>query len=316
MSVPMSARGLDGRPRPTVLITGAGGMLGRAFREAVAESPTPIRLLSKLHEELDVTDRAAVMALANDPIDIIIHCAGLTNADECERDPVAARRSHIEGTANVVDLAMASNARVCYPQSVFIFDGTALPVTEHTLPAPSFEYGRVKLEAERHLLATLPDALVVRMAGFFGGDEKDKNFVGKFTRAIEELLRTGKTEIEVGDRIWQPTYTLDLARNCLLLLERRCVGVYHMGAVGEATFHEVASACLESLGLAQRIRVIPIESAPFDGAEPARRPHRMVTRNDRLDAEGLNRQRPWRAALHEYLQRPYFDGLRHGVPSV
>jgi len=293
-----------------ILITGADGMLGRAFVAALgAHSPTT-RIFAETHSQLDVTDAERVAPWASERPDIILHCAGLTNADQCERQPELDRRVHVEGTRNIVRLAHAVSARVFYPQSVFIFDGSELPVTEASAPSPNFEYGRVKLEAERHILSMLPEPLIVRMAGFFGGDEKDKNFVGQFTRRLEEMLEGGVMDVEVGDRIWQPSYTLDLASNCLLLLALGRAGVYHMGSLGEARFHEVAQACVDSLGLAGRIRVIPRGARPFDDAEPARRPPRMVTRNDRLDAEGLNRQRPWRDALHEYLQRPHFDRLR------
>lgn len=296
--------------RHPVIITGADGMLGRAFREVLATTAPSAAVLAFSHTELDVTDREQVMSLASAAPGTIVHCAGLTDADECERDPASAHRVHHGGTENVVELAQAVSARVLYPQSVFIFDGRELPVTELTTPSPTIEYGRAKLAAERHLLASLPKALVVRMAGFFGGDDKDKNFVGQFTRTLGNMLRTGETEIEVGDRVWQPTYTIDLAGNCCLLLARDCSGIYHMGAPGEATFHEVATACVESLGLERRIRVVPVSSSPFDRREDAKRPPRMVTRTARLDAEGLNRQRPWRAALHEYLQRPWFDSIR------
>ena len=296
-----------------ILITGADGMLGRAFAEALRAQSPETCVLARSRAMLDVTDVDQVMSQEVDAPDIIVHCAGLTNADQCEREPELARRVHADGTRNVVRLARAISARVFYPQSVFIFDGSELPVTETTTPWPGFTYGRVKLEAERHVLSMLPGSLVVRMAGFFGGDEKDKNFVGWFVQTMERMLAAGATDVEVGDRIWQPTYTLDLAMNSLLLLTLRRTGVYHMGSNGEATFHAVAQACVDSLGLARRIRVIPAPSRPCDTKEPAKRPSRMVTRNDRLCAERLDRQRDWRTALHEYLQRPYFDRLRHAA---
>jgi dTDP-4-dehydrorhamnose reductase len=295
----------------TFLITGADGMLGRAFREVLRGLDEEIRVHSFPRQQLDVTDHRAVMAAADLRPHVILHCGGLALADRCEREPALAYRSHVEGTRNVALLARATGARVFYPQSVFIFDGLELPVTESTTPAPSFVYGRAKLDAERLLVKEVAHALIVRMAGFFGGDEKDKNFVGLFVRQLEALLRAGGGTLDVGDRMWQPTYTIDLARNTLLLIALEKHGVYHMGAVGEASFFDVAQASVEELGVTDVVRLRRVPSTAFDDAEPARRPRRMVTANARLEAEGLCWQRPWRAALSEYLQRPYFDRIRH-----
>lgn len=313
LQAPEDYSGLDHR---SILITGADGMLGRAFSEAIGQVAPAARLLARSRAELDVTDGAQVMSMMTERPDIILHCAGLTNADWCEREPDETWRVHLGGTQNIVRLATECGARVFYPQSVFVFDGSELPVTERTRPAPGLEYGRAKLAAETLVLQHLPSALVVRLAGFFGGDEKDKNFVGQFARDIGRLLSEGRSTVEVGDRVWQPTYTLDHARNVLLLLAHDRSGLFHMGSVdaaaapAEVPFFEVAQEMVTALGLREQLRVSPSSAAPFSAAEAARRPMRMVTANLRLDAEGLNRQRDWRVALHEYLARPFFDGLR------
>lgn len=293
-----------------IVLTGAGGMLGRAFVEALEPLGDAVRVHAFPHEALDVTDEAAVLRLAALQPTIVLHCGGMSLADRCEREPELARRVHVEGTRHVGRLALASGARVFYPQSVFIFDGSELPVHEGTVPNPPFTYGRVKLEAERYLLSEVEGSLVVRMAGFFGGEERDKNFVGQFTRELERLLAAGETHYAVGDRVWQPTWTLDHARNTLLLLARGRKGIYNMGAKGEATFFDVATACVDALGLASRIAIEPRPAEGFVRQEPARRPARMLTANTRLEREGLDRMRPWRDALREYLARPYFDRLR------
>ncbi|MBI5163196.1 MAG: sugar nucleotide-binding protein [Magnetospirillum sp.] len=297
--------GLQGR---TILITGAAGMLGRAFVEALADHPGA-RVLAYPRRELDVTDRNRVMSLAKARPDLILHCAAHVNADHCEDDPVHGRRIQVEGTDNVAELAAESGAQVVYPQSFLIFDGSVLPITDNTRPAPLSVYGQIKLEAERRLVERLPGSLVVRMAGFFGGDEGDKNFVGGFTRHLTRLLAEGVDRVEVGDRVWQPTYTLDLARNVLALAAAGKSGTYTMASHGEATFHALAAACVELLGLSSRLRIIPTSAAKVAARERARRPDRAVMDNARLRAEGLDCQRPWRAALAEYLERPYFRTL-------
>lgn len=300
---PRELEALSGR---TLLITGAGGMLGSAFRE-VGEMVPACRVLALDRRDLDVTRRDAVLRLAGERPDVILHCAADVNADRCERQPAVCHAVQVGGTAHVIELARATGAQVVYPQSVFIFDGSELPVTETTIPAPLSAYGRAKLEAERRLQEACPSALVVRMAGFFGGEHRDKNFVGTFCRSLFDQLSRGERRVVVGERIWQPTYTRDLAANILLLVAKGRDGVYHMGARGEATFHDVASACVEALGLQG---IVSVERAPVTVPvvrEIAPRPFRIVTANRRLAAEGVDRQRHWRDALAEYLASPYFQ---------
>lgn len=105
----------------------------------------------------------------------------------------------------------------------------------------------------------------------------------------------------------QRTYTLDHARNALLLIARGASGVYHMCSLGEASFCDLARACLEGVGLAREIEIDRLPAEAFARIEQASRPPRTVIANDRLDHEGLNRQRPWRDALAEYLDRPHFS---------
>jgi dTDP-4-dehydrorhamnose reductase len=306
-------RALAGR---TILITGADGMLGRAFQEALVRSVPECRVVALDRRTLDVTDRAAVLRQAAVRPDVIVHCAANVNADDCERHPDACRAVQVGGTEHVAELALGAGARVFYPQSVFIFDGGELPVTERTTPAPRSTYGRCKLEAERILIDRVPGTLVVRMAGFFGGDDKDKNFVGKLGRELTDAIASGRDHYAVGERVWQPTYTLDLAMNSLLLLALGRTGIYHMGAQGEATFFDVAAAYAEALGLASRIAIVKAPGERPDPGQTAFRPIRMVTATERLDCEGLNRQRHWRSALDEYLARPYFARFRLSAPTM
>jgi dTDP-4-dehydrorhamnose reductase len=287
-------------------------MLGRAFVEVIAEVGQDIETFAFSREDLDVTEAEAVRhAVALRP-DVILHCAALVDADRSESEPALARAAIVDGTKHVAQLARAAGARVVYPQSFLIFDGREQPVTEETVPAPVHVYGNVKLEAERSLMAQVPRSLVVRMAGFFGGDAKDKNFVGKFVRQLESVIDRGGG-VDVGDRVWQPTYTLDLARNTLLLVALGREGIYNMASLGEASFYDVACVCVDELGLREAVRVHRVASTSIDANEEARRPRRLVMANARLQREGLCRQRPWEASLREYLRRPYFDRFRRAA---
>lgn len=299
-----------------VLITGAGGMLGRAFVAALAESGHSLEQLRALaRSELDVTDPAQVMSQVSWQPEIIIHCGANVNADACEREPVECRRVQVQGSELIARLANETGATVLYPQSFLIFDGAVEPIDETTAPNPLSVYGRCKLEAESLLRDRVSKVLVVRMGGFFGGDAADKNFVGRFVPHVCRLISQGECHMEVGDRVWQPTYTLDLARNCLALLDARADGVYNMASHGVASLAELAQACVSELGLADRFEVRQVDAAQFSARESAERPRRAVLSNARLVREGLDQQRPWRDALGEYLSRPFFRELAASARS-
>ncbi len=287
-----------------VLITGAGGMLGSAFTTHCMEKKYNTRALD--HAALDVENRAAVRTQQKWSPDWIIHCAGIVNADFCEENRDACFKNHVEGTQHIVELAKTTGAKLLYPQSFLIFDGKENPITEETVPDPLSVYGEAKWEAEQRVRKELPDALVVRMGGFFGGEEKDKNFVGKFARHLKKCLDESIKEISIGKRVWQPTYTKDLAENCVLLLEHEKIGVYNMASHGEASFYDVASAMVEILGIDDKITITP---STDEYKENAKRPDRAVMENRRLQEEGLDRMRGWKDALGEYLSQKYFKEL-------
>lgn len=298
-----------------ILVTGGGGMLGSAFAGIAAnDARFTIRVLSR--RDLDVVDGNAVMAQA----DLvaggwIVHCAAMVDVKRCATDPGAARAVIVEGSRNVAALARAAGARLLFPQSFLIYGGGPGLISEATLPDPLSLYGALKREAETIVLETLDDPLVIRMGGFFGGGPLDKNFVGRIIPAMHRAMTNGETVFPVGDRVWQPTWTRDLAENSLHLMQLDADGCYQMASHGEATFHEVATEIAAALGWNDRLRVEPVSSALVAGEEtgPERRPDRAVLACERLRREGRDLQRDWRATLNAYLTHPHFDPYRAGA---
>lgn len=299
---------LENLSESVVLITGAEGMLGKAFTEILTVIPG-CSVLAFGHKALDVTSREMALAHADQGIDFIIHCAADVNADRCETNPEQCHKVQVEGTLNVLEIAARNSSSVLYPQSFLVFDGRELPITEATAPSPLSVYGCCKLEAEGLVLEQDRRNIVVRMAGFFGGDAKDKNFVGKFCRHLVTIMDEGKRTISVGDRVWQPTFTHDLAANSLLLLALEKSGVYNMASHDEATFFEIAEACVRALGIGHRIEINPVSADEVSRDEAAARPPRAVMENRRLKVEGLDRQRGWRLALADYLSGTYYTEM-------
>lgn len=295
--------------RKNILITGAYGMLGLAFKEIINHHIPTAKVFAFSKNMLDVADRKKVLECEYLKPDFIIHCAALVNADYCEEHEEVAYNVIVKGTKNIIELAKICGSKVFYPQSFLIFDGKELPITETTIPNPLCIYGTLKLKAEKMLLEKLPDSLVVRMAGFFGGREVDKNFVGKIIPYMAKLINEGQISMEIGDRVWQPTYTNDLAYNSLVLLANNKSGIYCMASHGEASFFDLTCLIVETLGISDQLKLNKVSSLLVSKNEKAKRPEVAFIENERLKNENLDLQRIWHESIIEYLDHPYFLNL-------
>jgi dTDP-4-dehydrorhamnose reductase len=284
-------------------------MLGREIeREAQALG---LDVLAPGKDVLDVQDKAAVMARADWVRDgWVVHCAARVDVEGCARDPDAARAVIVDGSRHAVALAKAAGARLFYPQSFLVYDGASNPIAEDETPRPLSLYGQLKYEAEQVILDAVDDALVVRMAGFFGGEAKDKNFVGRIIPVMFAAMQRGETSFKVGDRVWQPTWTRDLAVNSLQLMLARVAGRWQMACHGQATFAELAQEIVVALGWADRFAIDTVDATLVAQSELGRRPDVAILSCGRLKAENMDLQRDWRATLHAYLRHPFFNQYR------
>src|SRR5262249_34871921 len=183
----------DGCARPTclcraapggsmrVLVTGSNGLLGSKLLSAlllrsdiipiaVSRAPCANHALGAFaFHRVDVTDAEQTRRLLDqtDP-DVVIHTAAMTDVDGCERDPDAAWRLNVEGTASVARAAAGVGAHVVHLSSEYVFDGTVGPYTEDDPPNPISVYGRTKLESEHILAALAPSWAVARTTVLFG----------------------------------------------------------------------------------------------------------------------------------------------------
>ena len=299
-----------------IVITGAAGMLGSAFSLQLKKYASSCEVIALTKQDWDVTDQSKIAELANRLYGcnaLILHCAALVNVELCAENPVLARDVIVNGTKNVIKLAKLVNAKIVYPQTFLIYDGLECPINELTQPNPQSKYASLKLQAEEAIFDSSPDNLVIRMAGFFGGEEKDKNFVGKIIPMIVNAMADKKTSFEVGDRIWQPTFTNDLALNTILLCSNNKFGIYIMSSIGEASFWDVACEITKILGWHDLMKIKKISSENFSKHEAGKRPTKAILSNERLNSECLNVQRTWQQSLKEYLSGAYFDQFRKVV---
>ena len=295
--------------KKTILLTGAKGMLGTSFEDIIEKVSPDCKLISMSKKQMDITNKEEVLSHRDTQIDIIIHCAAKVDAEFCENNPQESSKRIIKATNNIISLASKTNAKIFYPQSFLIFDGKSLPITEKTKPAPLCKYGKDKLLAEENILKNCNNPLIVRMGGFFGGYNKDKNFVGKIVPHLSKLIENGEKQISVGDRIWQPTYTDDLAYNSLILLSENKNGIYNMASHGQTSFYDLTVKIASLLEIEDKISIRKIPSSHFSKKENAQRPNISVIENTRLKQESLDLQRKWDESLKEYLSHSYFRDL-------
>jgi dTDP-4-dehydrorhamnose reductase len=266
------------------LITGAAGQLGTDLRRLLPDADAPDR------HRLSITDREAVRAAVAGH-DLVLNCAAYNAVDAAEADPGPALAVNAEGAGILAEACRAAGARLVHFSTNFVFDGSGdRPFVESDEPRPLGAYARSKLEGERRVLDALPGALVIRSSGLFGAAGSQVKG-GSFPERIVARARAGQPLRVVADQRLNPTYTGDLARGSLDLVERRLEGVVHLVASGCCSFRELAVEALRLAGLEPEVAGITTAEL----AAPARRPLNGCLASDRVAA-----LRDWREALAEW----------------
>jgi dTDP-4-dehydrorhamnose reductase len=255
-------------------------------------------------EEVDVREPEQVLGWAADvEPDLIIHLAAATDVDECQRNPDLAYATNAIGTRNVALACQQLGATLVYISTISVFDGTKCePYTEFDTPNPQSHYSRAKFGGEQIVRNLLNKYYIVRAGWMFGGHAKDKKFVAK----IVSLARQRPSLNIVDDKFGSPTYTADLSRGLLDLIETGLYGTYHMVGTGDYCSRlDFAQSILECAGI-ESCELLPVSSAAFP--LPAPRPRMEAAQNYHLELIGRNSTRPWRESLREYVQGMESEG--------
>jgi dTDP-4-dehydrorhamnose reductase len=218
----------------------------------------------------------------------------MTAVDDCETRPGLAFKTDTEGTRNVVSACAEIEARMLYVSTDYVYDGeNPEPYTEADSTHPVNTSGQSKLEGEAHLPALLSSYWIVRTSWVSG--PLGKNFV----EAIVGRARQATKLQVVDDQVCCPTYTEDLARKIIDIVEHSSSGIYHVSNQGACSRFDFAREILRQRCLDPAL-VAPIPTSASH--RPARRPKNSRLANSRPIEEGLALLPGWKDALGRYLQ--------------
>ncbi|RDI96150.1 dTDP-4-dehydrorhamnose reductase [Meiothermus sp. QL-1] len=278
-----------------VAVIGARGQLGSDLVRVLGGH---YEVVGFAHEDLEVADPASVkQALGGQAWRAIINTAALHKVETCEAEPERSFRVNALGALYVAQVARACGAKYVYISTDYVFDGAkGAPYLESDCPRPLNIYGASKVAGEQLALQTLEDALVLRISSVFGrAGASGKG--GNFIETILQKARAGGPLRVVADQYMSPSYTLDVARLLLDLLQKDVRGIVHGANRGVCTWHALAQEAVRLCGLAVPVEPIPASAFP----SPVRRPPYSALGSERLSALGLE-PRPWTEALRDYLR--------------
>jgi len=251
------------------------------------------------YESLDLTDANGVKAvLSRVAPDAVIHCAAWTAVDLAEDGDKQelVRSINAGGTQNVADACKQLNSKMVYISTDYVFDGQGETPWEPDCKAyaPLNVYGQTKLEGELAVANTLEKYFIVRIAWVFG--KNGKNFV----KTMLNLGEKYDTLRVVSDQIGTPTYTYDLARLLVDMVQTEKYGYYHAtNEGGYISWYDFACEIFRQAGMDNQ--VLPVTTEEY-GLSKAARPFNSRLDKSKLTASGFTPLPAWQDALSRYLK--------------
>lgn len=288
-----------------VLVTGTSGQLGHDLMEELARrghtgigadrSDTEAEFE---HVKLDITDREAVFKAVRElKPDAIVHCAAWTNVDAAEapENLEKVRAVNVEGTRNLAEACKEVDAKMVYISTDYVFNGEGEDPwqPDDKNYAPINVYGQSKLDGELEVAKVLEKYFIVRIAWVFG--RNGKNFV----RTMIEVGKNHDTVRVVDDQIGTPTYTVDLARLLVDMIETDKYGYYHAtNEGGYISWADFTEEIYKRAGMDVKVERVTTEEY---GKSVAARPFNSRLDKSKLTQSGFEPLPEWKDALNRFL---------------
>lgn len=275
-----------------ILVTGAAGQLGYDVCRELARRGIEHKGIDR--QNLDICDRAAVeeYLTAYEP-DALIHCAAYTAVDKAEDEPELCFVVNAGGTQNLAELCKQLDCKLLYISTDYVFDGSGEQFYEvDAIAEPVNIYGKSKLAGELAIKKCLTKYFIVRTSWMFGS--RGNNFV-------RTMLRLAETHSEVGvvaDQVGSPTYTVDLAKLLVDMIQTDKYGVYHAANEGVCSRAEFAKEIFKQADRYVKVKHLATAEYPTK----ARRPLNSRLALDSLREAGFAGLPAWRDALARFIE--------------
>jgi len=283
------------------LLTGANGMLGHALKQDLKSlgTITPVDI-----QDFDITDETQTwLAIREVNPNLVVHSAAYTFVDQCEKEVDAAFAVNGEGSRNVANACRRLNAKMLFYSTDYVFDGQSdSAYLESDEPNPLSIYGQSKLKGEQLIAKELPgNHLIVRTSWLFG--ENGPNFIN----TIIKLAKSNHVLRIVDDQIGAPTYTRDLSRATLQLINNWESGIVHVSNSGSTTWCGLARYVTSKILPGITVEGIPTSGYPL----PAPRPQFSVLSEKKFQRITSWAMPEWQDAVNRFIKNEY-RALRDG----
>jgi dTDP-4-dehydrorhamnose reductase len=281
-----------------VAVIGATGQLGTDVADEFVRNGDEVSRLA--HADIEISSLETVRsALDNLQPELIVNTAAMHNVEKCEQEPALAYAVNAIGARNLAATARELEAMLIHVSTDYVFDGSkGKPYLETDPTVPLNVYGNTKVAGELFIRATTDRYFILRTSALYGRSPCRAKAGRNFVELMLKLAGERDQISVVTDEVVSPTYTIDLAKQIVVLSGTSQFGLYHATAEGSCTWHEFARMIFELTNSKVNLRV----AAPNEFPVKVRRPKYSVLDNHRLKTLGVNSFRSWEHGLKSYLE--------------